>query len=189
MSMLQDNKGNALFLILIAVALFAALSYAVTQSGRSGGGVERESLLIESGKMVQYSSSVRDSLLRLILTGTAETNLLLDVADVGEDALFSTEGGGAIKPDTSYGTWTVGGIGDGISVQGVGTPDEDIVIYALMNFSQGNLCTTINDQLGLSPNNNSDTDGDLFFEAYPGEPVGCFGFGFGVLYYHVLKER
>ena len=54
------EKGNVLFLILIAVALFAALSYAVTQSSRSGGGdANNETSLINSAQVTQYPASVR----------------------------------------------------------------------------------------------------------------------------------
>jgi len=59
------EKGNALFLILIAVALFAALSYAVTQSGRSGGGVDKEQAIISASNLVQQMNYIRTEIQRL----------------------------------------------------------------------------------------------------------------------------
>lgn len=66
----KGERGNVLFLILIAVALFAALSYAVTQSTRSGGGdAGRETSKISSAEMTQYPAGIRTSLVRMIIGG------------------------------------------------------------------------------------------------------------------------
>lgn len=65
---MKNQNGNALFLILIAVALFAALSYAVTNSGRGGSGIDREQAQIAAGQIVQYASSMEQAIMRLRLT-------------------------------------------------------------------------------------------------------------------------
>jgi len=73
---LRDQKGNALFLILIAVALFAALSYAVTQSGRSGGGVDKEKLILQASQVIDYVGQVEQTISRMrLINGCADTDI------------------------------------------------------------------------------------------------------------------
>ncbi len=65
---MTHSKGNALFLILIAVALFAALSYAITTSSRSGGrGTSAENARLVAGQIFQYASEMRAAVQRLQL--------------------------------------------------------------------------------------------------------------------------
>lgn len=56
---MESSSGNALFLILIAVALFAALSCAVTNSGRGGGGTDKEQAIIESTRLNKFVASAQ----------------------------------------------------------------------------------------------------------------------------------
>lgn len=66
----MQQQGNALFLILIAVALFAALSYAVTSSGRGGGkGITEENMRLSAAAISQYVALVRNEAQRLMLVG------------------------------------------------------------------------------------------------------------------------
>ena len=96
------EKGNVLFLILIAVALFAALSYAVTQSTRSGGGsADRERSILSSASLTQGPTALRTSLIRMVLGGTDVSNMRFNApADFGSvdegDLVFHPNGGGAV---------------------------------------------------------------------------------------------
>ena len=63
------SNGNVLFLILIAVALFAALSYAVTQSTRSGGGnTSAEKGELNAAALNNYVLTLRTAMTRLRIT-------------------------------------------------------------------------------------------------------------------------
>lgn len=73
----KGEQGNVLFLILIAVALFAALSYAVTQSTRSGGGdASSEKSLVSSAALTQYPASLKTSILRMTVSNGIDMNNL-----------------------------------------------------------------------------------------------------------------
>jgi hypothetical protein len=62
----QNQNGNILFLILIAVALFAALSYAVTNSTRNGNAdVSREKVKLFKGEMENTAAAIYTAFTRL----------------------------------------------------------------------------------------------------------------------------
>lgn len=71
-SQYNSQSGNVLFLILIAVVLFAALSYAVTSSTGSGGNKDTsdEKNKLYVAEITQYASAVRTAI--TLLTATSK---------------------------------------------------------------------------------------------------------------------
>ncbi len=62
----NNEEGNVLFLILIAVALFAALSYAVTQSSSAGtSGSDNETGTINASQLNLFPTTIRSQILRM----------------------------------------------------------------------------------------------------------------------------
>ncbi len=158
------ERGNALFLILIAVALFAALSYAVTQSGSGGGTIDREQSLISASQLTQYPSLVRTTVTRMVLTGTTIQNLSFDSTPPAAPSNPSYRGyvfrtfGGAVTyqiPPASSGasdwgfTHDIGG--NGYYITGIGTDGatgEEVMMFA--NGVTLNVCEQVRSGLGLS---------------------------------------
>jgi hypothetical protein len=74
----KNQAGNALFLILIAVALFAALSYAVTQSGKGGASTSNEQADLLAARMMQDAALVQSTVTRLLVSGCTLAKLNFD---------------------------------------------------------------------------------------------------------------
>jgi hypothetical protein len=107
----NSQRGNALFLILIAVVLFAALSYAITQSNRSGSNPNEESNLVGAASVVSIADAIRQDLLRMQLRGISPDDIDFTYeADISNfsppfaNKFFHPEGGSSapVKQNPSY---------------------------------------------------------------------------------------
>lgn len=94
----RSQRGNILFLILLAVVLFAALSYAVTQSMRGGGNnANKESASANVSEIVQYLTGVRASIQRMrLVNNCSDTQISFDYNN-GASSCLTTE-----TPATGY---------------------------------------------------------------------------------------
>jgi len=156
------DRGNALFIILIAIALLGALSYAVMESGNTtGGDTSPEETKLASTALLQYSGSVKRSFTRLkalenykwyeIDYGVGNTACASDRCK-----LFDEDGGRALSlsqvPEKAVGhpnseTASV----RFVRVDGVGSDDPDL---ALMVFGLSDeICIAVNQEMGVTTTN------------------------------------
>jgi len=212
---MNNQSGNALFLILIAVALFAALSYAVTQSGRGGGSATKEQAMIAAAQITQYGAALENAMTRMILTGTPAASIAFcstgginnpatnciqvpttnERCSTGSDCIFASEGGGVAPVETAGAAWYIypQTAPPQESVNGVGTTANDVVFLVGGFFSPLTLdiCNAINQGLGLgTPPVQDDVAAGI--NPYPGEYAACYiqsGNPAAYTYYHVLQAN
>lgn len=182
----KSERGNVLFLILIAVALFAALSYAVTQSTRSGGGdASRETNLVNAAGITQYPASIKTAITRMIISNSTQPeDLLFDTPstfgslntdDLKERAVFYPTGGGATYVeapssvmDTSgvnpTGTWHFNGENQIINIgksDTSGITADNVDVIAFLPHVKKAVCDSIHTKLGLSTSYETMADIDV----------------------------
>ena len=177
-----QEKGNVLFLVLIAVILFAALGYAATQTLRTGtADPQKESQNVRGIEVIQYATFVAESVMRMKFRGLADSQLCFDsplwgnndydygACDDEMNHVFSTvpDSGGVIWMKAAKGanlgeSWyftghsCVPGIGphQGDDCNSDGTSTSEELMMFLPNISKA-LCLEINQQLDIqNPNGN-----------------------------------
>lgn len=172
----RENSGSVIFWILIAVALFGALSFAFTQMSGSGANfLGRESTNAAATQIVQYASDLRQTVQRLKLRGCADTDISFENTLVSgyenvnsppdKCKIFDSMGGGlaysipqttwldsVAGPPDRYGEWY---FPRGVCVANVGTGADcsqnsykDILV--IIPYIRREICLEINDILGVT---------------------------------------
>lgn len=188
------NSGNILFIILIAVALFAALSYVVISSSRSGGGnIEQEQSQLTINGMMQYGVALRTAITRLLVgancteetlsfasTGWSNPWLYANLATPASSVckIFSPKGGDVPWQRPPEGASNSGSleyiISPGVAVKDIGTIANEIVLLARVPKP---LCLMINKKLKIdNPGGNPPKKS---VHALGPPPANFMAFGYG----------
>lgn len=178
----RRSSGNVLFLILIAVALFAALSYVVTQTARSGGSTGEEKLTLAAAQLLQNGLNTRTVIARMIIGGGVAPEQLNFWWDGSPYAVFGLKGGGIrLSPPVLDSHTTVFsseynyyGISDAMAVANIGTSDPEILMTLFLSLTPTGeqLCRIINKKLGID-NIPGGSGGPNWYLAAPGQAVAC----------------
>ncbi|HEY1096870.1 MAG TPA: hypothetical protein VGF14_06475 [Alphaproteobacteria bacterium] len=213
----ETERGNALFLILIAVVLFAALSFAITQSNRStGSSAGEETNTVSGSNVTQYASAVRTGITRMLVRGNVLEDLFFDQpGDSGYTTnptrqVFHPQGGAVVfqSPDSNLvetgGQWYF----FFANVKDMATSSLDAV--AVLTKVKRGVCQQINRNIfgstTVSPLGTAITDATIVAATYnsaspvantfdfgttPNKPYGCFTSDSGTQfnYLHVLAEQ
>ena len=174
----SGESGNVLFLILIAVVLFAALSFAITMSNRSGSDVNTDMVRVAASQIIQSGIDIEAGVLRLRVSQAVsdadisfENPMLEDYENPGctrdQCRVFSPTGGQISynKPhpewlnrkfstEPSFGEWLytgtscIPGQGTGNDAGCAGHP-EQLELLAVLPYLTREICIELNKKLGV----------------------------------------
>lgn len=205
--MKPSQSGNVLFLILIAVALFAALSYVVTQSSRSGSGsTEAENYKLRAAQILGYATTLRTSVQRMIIGGVPPEQIKLHRPGDNYwacepntiNCVFNPNSGGAVEQtlkripeEEEYGTlWFYVELDENWSAYLVGTDAPEIALmrFFKLNAAGKKICEAINKALGI-PGIPHETGAHASISAAAPHNIACVqDFSDHYLFYATLYE-
>jgi len=206
----RKERGNVFFYILLAVALFAALSYAVSRNNTGSTNIfDEEQAKLAAQEIIEYGNTVANAVQKLRLRGCSDTEISfendlssIDYSNTGSPTdeschIFKSNGGNIAymsPPEISQTYEDSEGIffqnlynqyrftGNG-AIENVGTDAAELIMFNRMRESYPNailICDYINNIVGDQ------------IPVFAGKTAACFEEGHGgsqVSYYQVLIAR
>jgi hypothetical protein len=186
----SSQSGSSLIIILVAVALFAALSYVISQQSNSSSSLSNEKIRLIASDILDMGNKLSDSTARLRLRQISNTKISFEnsiVAGYTNAActtdlckVFTFDGGGkdweTPTPDVNGGVdW--GYTGD-VAIKNIGSDDADLV--AILPELSLDICDRINILIGIygaggTPTVIAAVNANKFTGAYAGVPVSITG--------------
>lgn len=154
----SNQRGSVFFYILLGVALFAALSYAVATSLRGNSGVSSERNKLAASEIIATGNLFAEAVTRIRLRGYRKEAISFenDIYPVYGNGMcpddrckvFHSDGGGLSwenpPPNITEIPWVFSGT---IAVQDVGSSDGDLA--AFLSMIPADVCKEINVMLGI----------------------------------------
>jgi hypothetical protein len=182
----SSQTGSSLFIILIAVALFAALSYVISQQRESGKSLSNERTRLLASDVIDMGNKLADSVGRLRLRQIANTKISFENTVVSGYAnaacttdnckIFAFDGGGRDweKTTLDINSGKEWGFTGDWGIKNMGSDDADLVAF-LPNVTL-DICNRINILIGLyaaggTPTVIAAATANKFTGAFAGSPV------------------
>ncbi len=164
-----NEQGSIIIWIFIFVALFAALSFTVSQGSRTGGeNLSREKATLAASEILDYATALKRNIHELQINGCSDTEISFENAFISGYSntnspadnschIFDLNGGGLKyiefsidNFDTTYSAqsdYQENVFSGNVAVEGVGTTAQDLVL--IIPYLRESICTEINNKMGV----------------------------------------
>ncbi len=182
----HTERGNMLFIILIAIVLIGALSAAIMSSGgQEGANIDKENLVIKASEVQRYASELERAALFIHSNGYSEVDIRFahqdahaDYGDLSADGdpteqVFHRDGGGAAyrDPPDDINDGSAWEFYAGTHLPGVGSNRAELI--AVLPHVTSQFCEKIN-----ALNNQTGTPADTGVNVAAGaDPGSCLNIG------------
>jgi hypothetical protein len=195
----NDQSGNVLILIFIAIALFGSLSWVMMRGNRANTGLMTgEQAKLRATEMVNYANQMRDGIKKIMIGGVPLENISLQMQNLMDDSgvpqpnylentncttqscrLFSPQGGGVKEQqfyedavrDSWWGpTWIKPGGAQLVLIDVKDVGTNKPEIMLQIPQVKKEICDVVNNMMNLPLDLQAPSDaGKTFYQANPGD--------------------